>query len=265
MEIKDIGIVGSGTMGCQIAELFLKYNFHVTLFSRNRNSIENCINRFRQKELAEKLKITTSFEDLEGKDLIIESVKENIEIKKEIFEKLDKIAGKNTIMASNTSSIRLKDIAKNCKNKQNILGLHFFNPVLHMKLVEVVKPDFASSETYESAMLLMKKLDKEPICVKDTPGFLLNRMLFMMLNEAANLLHEGIAARDDIDRVMMLGASHPIGPLKIIDLVGVDVTVEILKNLQKELGNKFAPSPILLQMLKENKLGRKTKKGFYDY
>lgn len=265
MEIKEIGVVGSGTMGCQIAELFLKYGFDVTLFSRTQDGIKSCLTRFKQKELAGKLKTTTNFEDLKGKDLLIESVKEDATIKHEIFEKLDKIAENNTIIASNTSSIPLNTIAKNCENKHNILGLHFSNPVLYMRMVEIVKPDFVSEEILNRTVELVKKLDKEPIIVKDVPGFLFNRIMFIMLNEAANVLYERIATRDEIDKIMMLGAAHPIGPLKIIDLVGVDVTVDILKNLQKGLGNKFAPSPILLQMLKENKLGKKTKKGFYEY
>ena len=266
MGIEEVGIVGSGTMGCQIAELFLKYNFNVTLLSRSGEGIKNCISRFRQKELADKLNATANFMDLKDKDLIIECAKEDINVKQEIFEKLDRIAKKDAVIASNTSSIPLSMIAKNCKNKRNILGLHFFNPVLHMKLVEVARPDFTSEEACSKVLELMKKLDKEPVVVKDTPGFLLNRMLFAMLNEASNILCAETATRDDIDKVMMLGASHPIGPLKIIDLVGVDVAVDILRNLQEELNdNKFAPSPVLLKMLKENKLGRKTKKGFYDY
>lgn len=266
MEIRNVGIIGSGIMGCQIAELFLKYNFNVTLYARNYNSLKNCLSRFRQKELAAKLITTTNFEDLKNNDLLIESVKENAEIKQEIFEKLDKIVLGNAIMASNTSSIPLSTIAKNCKNKQNILGIHFFNPVSHIKLVEVAKPFFVSEGTFNAAIELIKKLDKEPVVVKDTPGFICNRILFAMLNEAANVLHEGISKKDEIDKAMVLGALHPAGPLKIIDIVGVDVTVDILQNLQNELkDNKFAPSPVLLQMLKENKLGRKTKKGFYEY
>ena len=266
MDIKTVGIVGSGIMGCQIAELFLKYNFKVTLCSISNESIKNCLSRFRQKELAAKLDTTTDFEDLKGKDLLIESAKEDIRIKQEIFEKLDNVASSQTIIASNTSSLTLSEIAKNCANKKNILGIHFFNPVYHMKLVEIAKPDFASEETLKNVLELIKKLEKEPVVVKDTPGFLLNRMMFAMLNEASNLLYHGISTRDDIDKVMVLGASHPIGPLKIIDLVGVDVTLEILANLHKELKDgKFSPSPILLQMHKENKLGRKTKRGFYEY
>jgi len=266
MEIKEVGVVGAGTMGCQIVGLFLKHGFNVTLFSKSDMSIKNCLTRLKKKNSVENLKVTTRLEDLKGKDLLIESVKEDLQIKREIFKQLDNIAGENTIIASNTSSITLQAITKNCKNKKNMIGLHFFNPAHHMKLVEIPKPDFTSQETLNKILELAKKLEKEPIVVKDIPGFLLNRILFVMLNEAANTLYAGIATRDEIDNAAILGANYPLGPLKIIDIVGIDVTVDILKNLQKELNdNKFAPSPILLQMLKENKLGRKTKKGFYNY
>lgn len=266
MQIKKIGIVGSGIMGCQIAELFLKYNFDVTLLSRKSEGIKKCLRRFRNKELESKLKTTMNFKDLKNKDLLIESVKEEPKLKQEIFRKLDKLAGSTTIIASNTSSIPIRTMADKCKNRHNMIGIHFSNPVLHMKMVEIVKPDFALEETLNRTLELIKRLDKEPIVVKDVPGFLFNRMMFVMLNEAANALHGKIATKEEIDRIMVLGASHPMGPLRIIDLVGVDVTIDILKNLQKELKeNKFAPSPILLKMRKENRLGRKTKRGFYSY
>lgn len=266
MEIKEIGIVGSGTMAGQIAELFLKYNFDVTLFSRSEESAKKCLGKFKQKELAERLKTTTNLNDLKEMDLIIESVKEDARIKQEIFEKLDKIAGNETIITSNTSSIPIGIISHDCKNKKRILGIHFSNPAAYMKLVEIVKTDFVSDKMLNTVIGLMRKIEKEPIVVKDTPGFILNRILFPMLNEAANLFYEGKASREDIDKVMVLGAGHPIGPLKIIDIVGVDVTVSILKNLQSELKNdRYAPSPVLLKMLKENNLGRKTRKGFYEY
>lgn len=266
MEIKEIGIVGSGTMAGQIAELFLKHNYSVTMFSRTEESAEKCRSRFRLKELAEKMNITTNMENLKDKDLIIESVKEDTKIKQEIFEKLDVIARDNAIISSNTSSVPISLISKNCKNKKRILGIHFSNPAAHMKLVEIVKTDFVSGKILDSAIELMRKIGKEPMVVKDTAGFILNRILFPMLNDAANLFYEGAASREDIDKAMVLGALHPAGPLKIIDIVGVDVTVSILKNLQSELRNgRYAPSPILLKMLKENNLGRKTGKGFYEY
>jgi len=266
MEIKSIGIIGSGVMGSQIAELFLKHGFDVILHSRSKEGIERCVGRFKQKDLSEKLATTTNIEDLKDKNLIIESVKEYVNIKQEIFEKLDNMVEVSTIVASNTSSIPISLISKNCKNKERLIGLHFSNPALHMKLVEVPVTDHTSEETINRILQLIKKIGKDPIIVKDVPGFLLNRMMFVMLNEAANLLYENAATKEEIDKTLVLGANHPLGPLKIMDLVGIDVTVDILKNLQKELKNdKFTPSPILLQMLEENRLGKKTKKGFYDY
>ncbi|MBI2658447.1 3-hydroxyacyl-CoA dehydrogenase family protein [Candidatus Woesearchaeota archaeon] len=266
MEIREIGIVGSGTMGLQIAELFLKYGFNVTICSRNGEALRGFSEKSRQKGLPGKLSVATRIQDLKGRDFVIESIKEDLKAKQEIFEKLGDIAGSGTIIASNTSSIPIALIAKNCKNRHNIIGLHFSNPAVHMKIVEIAVPEFTSKETVDKILELVKKLGKDAVIVKDAPGFLLNRMLFVMLNEAANILNENLATKEEIDKAMVLGANHPIGPLKIIDLVGVDVTVDILKNMQEELKDgKYAPSPILLSMLKEKRLGRKTKKGFYDY
>ena len=266
MEIKNIGIVGSGTMACQIAEHFLRNNYMVTLYSRNDQGIRRCADKIGRKIPVGGLRATTNLGELKECDFLVESVVEDLEIKQEIFESLEGIAKAGAIIASNTSSIPIKMIAKNCRNKENILGVHFFNPVSHIALVEVARTDFVSDEAFNSTIDLIKKIGKEPVVVKDTPGYICNRILFAMLNEAANILSEGVSSKEDIDRVMTLGALHPAGPLKIIDLVGIDVTVDILKNLQKELDdNKFSPSPILMRMLKENRLGRKTKKGFYDY
>lgn len=266
MEIKEIGIVGSGTMGLQIAELFLKCGFNVTICSRNKEIPKGFFEKIGQKELPGKLGAAAKIESLKGKDFIIESIKEDLKAKQDVFEKLSSMVGNSTIIASNTSSIPIALIAKNCKNRHNIIGLHFSNPAVHMKIVEVAVPEFTSKETVNKILELVKKLGKEAVIVKDSPGFLLNRMLFVMLNEAAGILNENLATKEEIDKAMVLGANHPLGPLKIIDLVGVDVTVDILKNMQEELKDgKYAPSPILLRMLKENRLGRKTKKGFYDY
>jgi len=266
MGIRKVGIVGSGTMAGQIAELLLKYGFEVTLYSRTDDGIKNCLARFKDKELASRLITTANFEGLEGNNLLIESVKEDAKVKQEIFENLDQIASNNAIIASNTSSIPLSLISKKCKNRKNILGIHFFNPVAHAKLVEITKPGDLSEENFDKVLEFVKKLDKEPIIVKDTPGFICNRLLFAMLNEAAKILHEGIGTKEDIDKAMMLGALHPAGPFKIMDLIGIDVVVDILNNLKRELNDKkFEPSPILLRMVEENKLGRKTAKGFYDY
>lgn len=257
--MQKIGVVGAGIMGRQIAKLFSRNNFDVTLFVRDRN-------KYSQFDIANgNIKITQDFEDLRNTELIIETIKEDLYEKQEIFRKIDNL-NFDGIIASNTSSLLIGDIGSGCKHRNRILGMHFFNPVEKIDLVEIVATEFAAKENVEKLVELSIKLGKKPVVIKDTPGFLLNRILFPMLNEAANLLQNSISTKEEIDKVMMMGALHPAGPLKIIDLVGIDVTVDILRNLKKQLNDeKYEPSPILIKMLRENKLGRKTKEGFYKY
>ena len=257
--MQKIAIIGAGIMGIQIAELFLRNGFDVLVFVRDKtkNSVSGMQNG--------NIKITQNLKDLKDCDLIIESIKEDLQEKQEIFKKMGNL-NFDGIIASNTSSLLIKDISANCKNRQNILGMHFFNPVAKINLIEIAATDYVAKENIKKLADISIKIGKKPVIVKDTPGFLLNRILFAMLNEAANLIHNEVSTKEDIDKVMVTGALHPAGPLKIIDLIGIDVTVEILKNLKKQLNDdKYEPSPILLKMLQENKLGRKTKEGFYKY
>jgi len=266
MEIKKVGIIGSGTMGCQMAEFFLQHNFEVTLLSRSADKLHQCRQNFRDKALANKLQTTTDWDDLTGKDIIVECVKEEAGIKQAVLEKIDRVAGENTIIATNSSSMPLGEIAKNCKHRSNVIGLHFSNPVWSMKMAEIPRASFTSDRTVEKTVELVRSVGKDPVVVKDVPGFLFNRIFFLFLNEAANALYDGIASKEEIDKIIKLGAGHPMGPLQVIDLAGVDVTVDILKSLQKQLNdNKYAPSHLLVKMVKENRLGRKTGKGFYSY
>jgi 3-hydroxybutyryl-CoA dehydrogenase len=264
MKISEVGVIGSGVMGKQIAGFLSSNGLKVTLCSRNKPDMEEFSKYGDQAK--QNIRITTELSDLSHCDLVVESVNEDVNSKRDIFQKLGSIAKKDAILVSNTSSIPISLIAEDCNNKQHIAGFHFSNPVKHMKLVEIIKADQTSENTMHSLESFAKAMGKDPIIVLDSPGFLLNRMLFIMLNEAANIFNEGISSKEDIDKAMVLGASHPIGPLKIMDLVGIDVTVDILKNLHKQFNDdRFKPSPILLSMLKEGMLGRKSKKGFYGY
>lgn len=266
MEIKKIGIVGCGTMGCQTAELFLSKNFYVVMVSRKKNAKDHCRKLFHNKKLVGKLEIWDNYANLTECDLLIESVKENKSIKQEVFENLDKIAADHAIIASNTSTIPLHVIAVNCKNKKNIIGFHLSNPATIMRVVEIPMLPETSKETKSAILTLVRRIDKEPVFVKDEPGFLFNRIMFAMLNEAANTVYKGIATKEDVDRSMMLTANHPLGPITILDLVGIDVAFDILNSLFKQLDDdKYKPSPIFSDLIKQNRLGRKTGKGFYDY
>ena len=266
MEIKKIGIVGCGTMGCQTAELFLGKGFYAVMVSRKKNAKDHCRKLFYNKGLVDKLKIGNDYADLAECDLLIESVKENKAIKQEVFENLDRVAADHAIIASNTSTIPLHVIAVNCRHKKNIIGFHLSNPATLMKVVEIPMLPETSKETKSAILGLVRQIGKEPVFVKDEPGFLFNRIMFAMLNEAANTVYRGIATKEDVDRSMMLTANHPLGPITILDLVGIDVAFDILNSLFEQLNDdKYRPSPILLDLIKQNRLGKKTKKGFYDY
>lgn len=266
MEIKEIGIVGCGTMGCQTAELFLSKGFYVVMVSRKKNAKDHCRKLFYNKKLVEKLEIGGNYANLTECDLLIESVKEDRSLKQEVFENLDMVAADHAIIASNSSTIPLHVIAVNCKHKKNMIGFHLSNPATLMKVVEIPMLPETSKETKSAILALAKEIGKEPVFVKDEPGFLFNRIMFAMLNEAANMVYRGIATKEDVDRSMMLTANHPLGPIAILDLVGIDVAFDILNSLFEQLNDdKYKPSPILSDLIKQNRLGRKAGKGFYDY
>ncbi|MBI2135165.1 3-hydroxyacyl-CoA dehydrogenase family protein [Candidatus Woesearchaeota archaeon] len=266
MGIRKIGIVGCGTMGCQTAELFLSRGFYVMMVSRKKDAKDHCRKLFYDKKMAGRLKIEGSYASLSECDLLIESVKEDRAIKQEVFENLDRVASDHAIIASNSSTIPLHVIAANCKHKKNIIGFHLSNPATLMKVVEIPMLPETSRETKSAILSLARQIGKEPVLVKDEPGFLFNRIMFAMLNEAANTVYKGIATKEDVDRSMMLTANHPLGPITILDLVGIDVAFDILNSLFKQLNDyKYKPSPILSDLIRQNRLGRKTGKGFYDY
>lgn len=277
---KKIGVIGLGTMGTGIVQVFLSSGYQVLAYDLDEKNMKNCEstleNRFQKDVLKERislqdkevflnnLKFTSNLNDFHNLDFVIESVIENIDVKKNIFAKLDKICKEGTIFGSNTSSLSIKALQEGVKH--TVVGIHFFNPPHIMKLIELVKIKTTPEDDFKTVYDLTISLDKSPVVVNDSPGFVVNRILIPMINEAIHILDEEIAAAEDIDKCINLGANHPIGPLKLADLIGNDIVLNILNSLYKDLNDeKYKPSKLLERMVKENKLGVKTKKGFYDY
>ena len=281
--MKKISVIGSGTMGNGIAHCFAQYGFNVNLVDISRQNLDQAkttIDRNLDRMILKKLisesekeviinRITFNTElnqIVKNSDLIIEAATESKEIKLDIFKKLDELCEPNTILASNTSSISIGEIGKVTNRKDKIIGMHFMNPVPIMKLVEVIQSSETSKKTVETIMELAKKLDKQPVLVNDAPGFVANRILLPMINEAIQTLEEGVSGVQEIDTVMILGMSHPMGPLQLADFIGLDVCLSILEVLHEGLKEpKYQPNKLLKKLVHENELGVKTKKGFYDY
>ncbi len=284
MNFKDnyIGVVGSGTMGNGIAHVFAQSNFKVFLVDLNQSILDKAIqtistNLQRQvkKELITKDQMISSLENittstdmnlLSNAFLIIEAASEDELIKMNIFKNLDSICNPKSILATNTSSISITKIASATSRPHKVIGMHFMNPVPIMKLIEVIKGKHTSANTLETIMQISSQLNKTALECNDSPGFISNRILMPLINEAAYCFMDNIADKNSIDGIMELGMGHPMGPLKLADLIGIDVCVSIMKVLQDGLNSdKYAPCPLLLDMVKSNKLGKKTKQGFYRY
>jgi len=277
-----IGIIGAGTMGNGIAQTAAANGFDVILcdisqdyVDRGFQNIVKSLDRFVKKEtmteeqkqqVLGRVKTTTNIEDLEDCTLIVEAATENFEVKKQIFQKLDEITSEETILASNTSSISITKIAAVTSRPEKVIGMHFMNPVPLMKLVEVIRGIATSDETYRKVHELSEKMGKTPLDCQDFPGFVANRILLPMINEAIFALYEGVATRESIDGIMKLGMNHPMGPLTLADFIGLDVCLAILRVMHEGLGDpKYRPCPLLVKMVDAGWLGRKSGKGFYEY
>jgi 3-hydroxybutyryl-CoA dehydrogenase len=281
--MKNIAVIGAGTMGNGIAHTFAQNNFNVNLVDISQDAIDRALatieknlNRMVSKEKISEQEKTNTLNNItthtdlsfgvKGVDLVVEAATENIDLKLKIFKELDEICDLNTLLATNTSSISITQIGSVTNRPSQVIGMHFMNPVPIMKLVEVIRGKETSNEVTSSIMEMSKDLGKIPVEVNDAPGFVANRILMPMINEAIYTLYENVSSVEGIDTVMILGMSHPMGPLHLADFIGLDVCLSILEVMHKGFGSeKYTPCPLLIDMVKSGKLGIKSGEGFYDY
>jgi 3-hydroxybutyryl-CoA dehydrogenase len=281
-EIKTIAILGAGTMGNGIAHVCARSGFNVLLYDVDQSSLYRGLDTIRtniarevakQKltqeqadEARSRITLTTSLKDLAPASLAIEAATERFDIKSEIFRELDRLLAPEAILASNTSSISITKIAARTKRPEQVIGMHFFNPVPVMKLVEIIRGLQTSPVTFDAVFSIAQQLDKTPIEVNDAAGFISNRVLMPMINEAIYSVMEGVATPEAVDQVFVLGMAHPMGPLTLADFIGLDVCADIMGVLAEGLGNpKYNPCPLLVRMVDAGWLGRKSGRGFYTY
>jgi 3-hydroxybutyryl-CoA dehydrogenase len=282
LEIKKVAVIGAGTMGSGIAYICAAKKYEVSIVEVNKELLAKGKKRIREmivegvnrgkltpreaEETMRRVRGTTNLsEAVKDADMVIEAVYEDMKVKKEVFHKLDEACPRHTILASNTSALSITEMASATKRPDKVVGLHFFNPPYAMKLVEVVLGAQTSEETRKTADNFVKALGKETVTVKDSPGFIVNRIVLPMLNEAAYLVYEGKASIEDVDKAATLGMNFPVGPFRLADFVGLDIALAVLENLYKAFGEKFKPCPLLVEKVKAGHLGLKTRKGFYEY
>jgi len=281
--MKKVAVIGSGTMGNGIAHTFAQYGFEVSLIDVNENALQqglkniavNLNKQIKKGTLAEtdkthtlsRINTFTNLKDgVKDANLVVEAATENRDIKLNIFKQLSDFCTDSTILATNTSSIAITQIASVTKHPENVIGMHFMNPVPLMKLVEVIKGQKTSAQTTETVMQLSRQLDKIPVKVNDAPGFVANRILMPMINEAIFALYENVSGVEEIDTVMKLGMAHPMGPLQLADFIGLDICLAIIEVLHDGFKiDKYAPCPLLIELVYANELGVKTGSGFYKY
>ncbi len=280
--MKKISIIGAGTMGNGIAQVFAMNNYKVYLIDLNSDSLSNAMNtisinldRMIKKDIIsddqklsvlDNLSTSTNIEDAKSSELVIEAVTENIGVKLKIFQELDQLCPSETILATNTSSISITEIAAATNREDKVIGMHFMNPVPIMKLVEVIRGRKTSDQTTNTIIELSETIKKIAIEVNDYPGFIANRILLPMINEAIEALHTGVAKVQNIDSIMKIGMGHPMGPLQLADFIGLDVCISILEVMHEGLKDiKYEPSELLKNMVNSGKLGVKSGEGFYDY
>jgi 3-hydroxybutyryl-CoA dehydrogenase len=280
--MKKIAVLGAGTMGSGIAQVVAQSGFEVILrdlkyeylnrgiktIEKNltRSVVKEKITKLKKKEILKRISTTTDLNEITDVDLVIEAAVEDINMKKEIFKEIDKFCKEEAIFASNTSALSITDIASVTKRPEKIIGIHFFNPVPVMKLVEVIKGIETSKNTFEIVNEFIDNLKKKSVEANEAPGFVVNRLLIPMINESIFLLNEKVASAEDIDKAMKFGANHPIGPLALADLIGLDICLAIMNTLYEEFNDsKYRPCTLLKKKVRAGHLGKKTGRGFYSY
>jgi 3-hydroxybutyryl-CoA dehydrogenase len=281
MEIKLIGVIGAGQMGSGIAEVALSSGFHVLMRDVTMEAVQKGRSRIiadfdkrvqkgkmtadEKEAILQRLSTTSKMEDFKNCDFVIEAAVENVPLKWEVFKKLDEVTPKETILASNTSSISITRIASATQRLDRVIGMHFFNPVPVMKLTEIIQGLATSDETFRITRDLSLALGKTPLVANDFPGFISSRLIFSFMNEGVYTLYEGLGKAEDIDAIMKMGANHPMGPLELADFVGLDTVLSVMSVLQEAFGDKYRPCPLLIKYVDAGYLGVKTGRGFYQY